>query len=165
MKCVVFSKLQVLQWRQLCCPGLSKSSAFFFSLKYIQIWILANKCFPRRISSSWKCPHHIWPLVLDHIGVTTFRASTTWCRLNWMQGLWVGFLQTNFIVSDFKNSEGEKGVAFMKSEIGTPKLFHIWIQWSAPVQHTVARATQMCWRGFSQSAILQIVTQPFLRTS
>lgn len=96
-------------WRQLCCPGVSKSSAFFFSLKRIQIGILANKCFPRRISSSRKCPHPIWPLVLDHIGVTTFRASTTWCRLNWVQGLWVGFLQTNFIVSDFKNSEGEKG--------------------------------------------------------
>lgn len=30
---------------------------------------------------------------------------------------------------------------------------NIWIQWSAFVQSTVARATQMCWQGFSQSAI------------
>lgn len=30
---------------------------------------------------------------------------------------------------------------------------NIWIQWSAFVQSAVARATQMCWQGFSQSAI------------
>lgn len=29
-------------------------------------------------------------------------------------------------VQEFRG--GKKGVAFMKSEIGTPKLFHIWIQ-------------------------------------
>lgn len=47
---------------------------------------------------------------------------------------------------------------------------NIWIQWSAFVQSTVARATQMCWQGFSQSAISRTAsynppfTKPHLRS-